>query len=331
MGRVVCIANQKGGVGKTTTAINLSASLAISGRHVLLIDLDPQANATSGLGVRDLENRASTYDLLMGESPVADIVIPTSQEGLEILPAQRDLVGAEVELVQKLAREHRLTEALASVRDDYDIIIVDCPPSLGLLTINGLTASNGVLIPLQCEYYALEGLSALMDTVGLIRERLNPALEIEGILLTMFDTRNSLSHQVAEEVRQHFGDDVFKTMIPRNVRLSESPSHGVPVAHYDATSKGAQAYLDLANEMMPREQSLTSENIARATENIDKSDSIEREVHEDGSPTQSFGEGAGSPDHPGAFDSGASGGVTDPDDSSDRDDLTEPVPTKGDI
>jgi chromosome partitioning protein len=254
LGRVVCIANQKGGVGKTTTAINLSASLAISGRRALLIDLDPQANATSGLGVRDIENRASTYDLLMGESSVEDVVASTSQEGLDILPAQRDLVGAEVELVQTLAREHRLTEAIAPIRERYDIILIDCPPSLGLLTINGLTAANSVLIPLQCEYYALEGLSALMDTVRLIRERLNSALEIEGILLTMFDTRNSLSHQVAEEVRQHFGDDVFQTMIPRNVRLSESPSHGVPVAQYDATSRGAQAYLDLAEELMPRGQ-----------------------------------------------------------------------------
>ncbi len=317
MGRVVCIANQKGGVGKTTTAINLSASLAISGRRALLIDLDPQANATSGLGVRDLDDRLSTYDLLMGESQVENIIIPTSQERLDILPAQRDLVGAEVELVQTLAREHRLTEAIASVRDQYDIILVDCPPSLGLLTINGLTAANGVLIPLQCEYYALEGLSALMDTIRLIRERLNPALEIEGILLTMFDTRNSLSHQVAEEVRQHFGDDVLRTMIPRNVRLSESPSHGVPVAHYDATSKGAQAYLDLAEEMMPREQ-------PRET------DTVEKEVEEDGSATQSFGEGPGGPDQPGAHEHGADGG-TDSVDTSDRGDIAQQVPAKRDI
>jgi len=253
LGRVVCIANQKGGVGKTTTAINLSASLAIAGHRVLLIDLDPQANATSGLGVRATDDMPSTYDLLMGEKSVAEVTTKTSQERLDILPAQRDLVGAEVELVQALAREHRLTEALGPARDNYDIILVDCPPSLGLLTINGLTAANGVLVPLQCEYYALEGLSALMDTFRLIRERLNRDLEIEGILLTMFDTRNSLSHQVAAEVREHFPNKVFATTIPRNVRLSESPSHGIPVAQYDATSKGAQAYLDLAHELMPRE------------------------------------------------------------------------------
>ncbi len=253
MGRVVCIANQKGGVGKTTTAINLSASLAIAGHRVLLIDLDPQANATSGLGVRASDDMPSTYDLLMGEKSVAEVTTSTTQERLDILPAQRDLVGAEVELVQALAREHRLTEALGPARDDYDIILVDCPPSLGLLTINGLTAANGVLIPLQCEYYALEGLSALMDTFRLIRERLNRDLEIEGILLTMFDTRNSLSHQVAAEVREHFPNKVFATTIPRNVRLSESPSHGIPVAQYDPTSKGAQAYLDLADELLPRQ------------------------------------------------------------------------------
>ncbi len=253
MSRVVCIANQKGGVGKTTTAINLSASLALSGRRVLLVDLDPQANATSGLGVRDLDDRPSTYDLLMGERSITEIIAETAQAGLEVLPAQRDLVGAEVELVQTIAREQRLAEGLAPVRERYDMIIIDCPPSLGLLTINGLTAADAVLIPLQCEYYALEGLSALMETIGLIRERLNPSLAIEGILLTMFDTRNSLSHQVAEEVRQHFPNDVFRTVIPRNVRLSESPSYGMPVAQYDATSKGAQAYLDLAEELMPRE------------------------------------------------------------------------------
>ena len=317
MGRVVCIANQKGGVGKTTTAINLSASLAILGHRVLLIDLDPQANASSGLGVHQLDGRPTTYDLLMGEAAAEQVVVPTAQDGLEILPAQRDLVGAEVELVQALARERRLLDALAPIRERYDIILVDCPPSLGLLTINGLTAADGVLIPLQCEYYALEGLSALMETVRLIRERLNPALQVEGILLTMFDTRNSLSHQVAEEVRQHFSDDVFSTVIPRNVRLSESPSHGVPVAHYDATSKGAQAYLDLANEMMPRQQ-------------VDAADNDETEVVEDGRETQSFGEGPGCVDRPGTDDPGADGGGS-ADDSSDRDDLAQSIPAKRDI
>jgi len=276
LGRVVCIANQKGGVGKTTTAINLSASLAIAGHRVLLVDLDPQANATSGLGVRDLDNRPSTYDLLMGERSASEIVAPTTQEGLEILPAQRDLVGAEVELVQALAREHRLTESLDPIRDIYDIILVDCPPSLGLLTINGLTAADGVLIPLQCEYYALEGLSALMETIRLIRERLNPKLAIEGILMTMFDTRNSLSHQVAAEVRQHFSGDVCETVIPRNVRLSESPSHGVPVAQYDPTSKGAQAYLDLAQELLPGDD--RDATVAPAQEAADVQEAVQETV-----------------------------------------------------
>lgn len=268
---MICIANQKGGVGKTTTAINLSASLAIGGRRVLLVDLDPQANATSGLGVRETEDQPSTYDLLMGEMPASEIIAQTCQPGLDILPAQRDLVGAEVELVQTIAREQRLADGLLPVRDQYDAIIIDCPPSLGLLTINGLTAADGVLIPLQCEYYALEGLSALMETFRLIRERLNPDLHIEGILLTMFDTRNSLSHQVAEEVRQHFPNDVFTTVIPRNVRLSESPSHGVPVAHYDATSKGAQAYLDLAEELMPRDNGFFAANESPEEETSDGS------------------------------------------------------------
>ncbi len=318
MGRVVCIANQKGGVGKTTTAINLSASLAMLGYRVLLADLDPQANATSGLGVHGLGDRATTYDLLMGEAPATDAILPTPQPGLSILPAQRDLVGAEVELVQALARERRLLEALQPIRDDYDVIIVDCPPSLGLLTINGLTAADGVLIPLQCEYYALEGLSALLDTIRLIRERLNPDLAIDGILLTMFDTRNSLSHQVADEVRQHFGDDVCATTIPRNVRLSESPSHGVPAAHYDATSKGAQAYLDLAKELMPADSSRPREP-------------NDREVVAHGCETQSLGEGPGCVDHPGADIPRAERVDGDSVDRSDRDNIAQSIPAKRDI
>jgi chromosome partitioning protein len=317
LSKVVCIANQKGGVGKTTTAINLAASLAIAGRRVLLVDLDPQANATSGLGVRDVEDRPSTYDLLMGERPASEIITGTGQPGLDILPAQRDLVGAEVELVQTIAREQRLSDGLLPIRDDYEIILIDCPPSLGLLTINGLTAADGVLIPLQCEYYALEGLSALMETFRLIRERLNPRLAIEGILLTMFDTRNSLSHQVAEEVREHFPDDVFMTVIPRNVRLSESPSYGMPVAHYDATSKGAQAYLDLADELMPRERHDAAEQTTR-----------EEAAH--GSATQSTGEGPGGSDHSGAI-AGQPAGDTESDDTSNRDYNDQPVPAKRDI
>lgn len=237
-------------MGKTTTAVNLATGLAQAGQRVLLIDIDPQGSATSGLGARDLGTRPTIYDVLMGERPAAETVMDTAVERLKLIPAHRDLVGAEVELVSALGREYRLAEALKPIRGEYDMIVIDCPPSLGLLTVNGLTASDAVLIPLQCEYYALEGLSALMDTVELIRQRLNPGLVIDGILLTMFDTRNSLSHQVADEVRRHFPDRVFRSVIPRNVRLSESPSHGLPVALYDASSRGAQAYMDLAREII---------------------------------------------------------------------------------
>jgi chromosome partitioning protein len=250
VGRVLCIANQKGGVGKTTTAVNLAASLALAQQDVLLVDIDAQASATSGLGLRGLGDRPSTYDLIMGERPAEEALVATSLEHLTVLPADRDLVGVDVELVSALAREFRLRDALAPVRDRYAITIIDCPPSLGLLTVNGLCAADAVLVPLQCEYYALEGLSALMDTIRLIRERLNPSLDIAGILLTMFDRRNSLSHQVAAEVQRHFPHNLFRTVIPRNVRLSESPSHGLPVALYDPTSKGAQAYVELAEELL---------------------------------------------------------------------------------
>jgi chromosome partitioning protein len=249
VGRIVCVANQKGGVGKTTTAVNLAASLALQNKRVLLVDLDPQGNASSGLGWRDREGN-TTYDLILGERSVEETKVAASIGGLELVPAHRDLVGAEVELVSAPAREFRLAEALGVVRDAFDFILIDCPPSLGLLTLNGLTAADAVLIPLQCEYYALEGLSALLETIELIRENLNPRLEIDGILLTMFDTRNSLSHQVSDEVRRHFPDRVFRTVIPRNVRLSESPSHGMPAALYDPASKGAQAYMDLARELL---------------------------------------------------------------------------------
>lgn len=250
MARVICIANQKGGVGKTTTAVNLAASLALQHHPTLVIDLDPQANATSGLGARAQSGGRTVYDVIMGECTVEQAVRPIEPAGLHLLAADRDLVGAEIELVSALAREFRMSEALKAVRDRYEVILIDCPPSLGLLTVNGLTSADAVVVPLQCEYFALEGLSALMDTIGLIKQRLNPSLVVAGILLTMFDTRNSLSHQVVDEVKAHFPDQVFKTVIPRNVRLSESPSHGLPVALYDPASRGAQAYADLARELM---------------------------------------------------------------------------------
>jgi len=249
VGRIICVANQKGGVGKTTTAVNLATSLAMQGQHVLLVDLDPQGNASSGLGLRD-SGGPTTYDLILGERQASETKVATQVASLDLIPAHRDLVGAEVELVSAPQREFRLAEALAPIRDQFDFILIDCPPSLGLLTLNGLTAADAVVIPLQCEYYALEGLSALLDTVELIRESLNQNLAIDGIVLTMFDTRNSLSHQVSDEVRRHFPDRVFRTVIPRNVRLSESPSHGMPAALYDPASKGAQAYLDLARELL---------------------------------------------------------------------------------
>jgi chromosome partitioning protein len=252
-GRVVCVANQKGGVGKTTTAVNLSAALALSGHPVLLVDIDPQSNATSGCGVRADEVVFSVYDALLGDRGIDEVVRPTAVPGLNVVPANRDLVGAEIGLVSISQREYRLRELLAVPMRRYAYAIIDCPPSLSLLTINGLAAADSVLIPLQCEYYALEGLAALIDTIGRVREHFNPNLQIEGILITMFDSRNALSHQVAAEVRQHFAGQVFKTLIPRNVRLSESPSHGLPVLMYDGRSRGAAAYRELASELLDGE------------------------------------------------------------------------------
>jgi chromosome partitioning protein len=230
--------------------VNLSAGLALAGHATLLIDLDPQASATSGLGVHPQEVEASVYHALIGEKPVDEIVRTTQVQNLSLMPASRDLIGAEIELVPLPRREYRLQEAIAGLRRRFDFIIIDCPPSLGLLTVNALSAADAVLIPLQCEYYALEGLSALIDTIGFIRQGLNASLGIEGLLLTMFDTRNSLAHQVVNEVRQHFPEQVFKAVIPRNVRLSECPSYGVPAMVYDAGSRGAKAYAALTQELV---------------------------------------------------------------------------------
>ncbi|MFQ5950379.1 MAG: ParA family protein [Nitrospiria bacterium] len=252
MGRVIAIANQKGGVAKTTTSINLAASLAVAEKRVLLIDLDPQGNTTRGLGYNSDEITGSVYDLFSGRRAISDLTIQTGIPKLDLLPSHIDLVGAEVELVAVTGREAILKEHLMGEVDRYDFIIIDCPPSLGLLTVNALTAADSLLIPLQCEYYAMEGLKQLMNTVMLVQRSLNPAIEIEGILLTMVDRRNNLSNQVSSEIRTHFGNQVFKRAIPRNITLAEAPSHGKPALFYDALSRGAQAYLAVAKEMMER-------------------------------------------------------------------------------
>lgn len=252
MARVIAISNQKGGVGKTTTAVNLSSCLAKSGERVLLVDLDPQANAGSGLGVYPEQFEHSIYHVLVAEMPMQEIILPTKITNLSFAPAKQDLAGAELELVSMFGRETRLKEALAPILDIYDFVIIDTPPTLGLMTVNALTAADSVLIPLQSEYYAMEGLSQLVTTTTLIKKRLNPGLEREGILLTMFDKRNKLSGQVEAQIREHFPHDVFRTVIPRNVRLSEAPSHGQPAIIYDKNSTGSQAYWEFSQELLAR-------------------------------------------------------------------------------
>ncbi|HJE96143.1 MAG TPA: AAA family ATPase [Ligilactobacillus acidipiscis] len=250
MGVVIALANQKGGVGKTTTAINLGAGLAKKGKKVLLIDLDAQGNATSGLGVRKSEIKEDIYDVLVNETPVEDVIIKTETENLDLIPATIQLSGAEIELTSQMAREKRLSDAILPIVDDYDYALIDCPPSLGLLTINAFTTCDSILIPVQSEYYALEGLSQLMNTVHLVQKHFNPDLYIEGVLLTMYDSRTNLGNQVVEEVQKFFKDKVYKTIIPRSVRLSEAPSHGMSIIEYDPNSKGAWKYMSLTKEVL---------------------------------------------------------------------------------
>jgi chromosome partitioning protein len=250
MKKFVAIANQKGGVGKTTTAVNLAAALAAAEQRVLLVDCDPQANATSGLGVDRDALAATTYELLLGEATLSDVVVEGGVPGLKLAPAHPRLVGAQLELADAPDREARLKIKLKELTSEYDYIFIDTPPSLGLLTVNALVAAESVLLPIQCEYYALEGVGLLMETLALVRERLNPSLDVDGVLLTMYDGRTNLSEQVAAEIRRYFGDAVFRTVIPRNVRLAEAPSFGRPVLLYDAASSGAQAYLALAQEVL---------------------------------------------------------------------------------
>ncbi|KAA9005136.1 ParA family protein [Paenibacillus spiritus] len=253
MSKIIAIANQKGGVGKTTTSVNLGASLATLGKRVLLVDIDPQGNTTSGVGINKADVENCIYDILINEVHPRDAILETKIDGLHIIPATIQLAGAEIELVSTISRELRLKKALSLVKPQYDYILIDCPPSLGILTINSLTAADSVIIPIQCEYYALEGLSQLLNTVRLVQKNLNPLLRIEGVLLTMLDARTNLGIQVIEEVKKYFQEKVYRTIIPRNVRLSEAPSHGQSIVTYDPRSKGAEVYFELAKEVVSYE------------------------------------------------------------------------------
>lgn len=250
MSKIIAIANQKGGVGKTTTSVNLSAGLAKLGKRVLLIDIDPQGNTTSGVGINKADVKQCIYDVLINEVHPKTVIVPTHIEGLDVIPATIQLAGAEIELVPVVSREMRLKKNIHLVKNDYDYILIDCPPSLGILTINSLTAADSVIIPIQCEYYALEGLSQLLNTVRLVQKHLNTELQIEGVLLTMLDARTNLGIQVIEEVKKYFQDKVYSTIIPRNIRLSEAPSHGQTIMTYDPRSKGAEVYMELAKEVI---------------------------------------------------------------------------------